>query len=168
MVLKGSLHVKKHGLWFAVFLLVMIEQGIKVIINSKYLAYNVAILEPWFYFKPMFNRDYSWFNSMLQLGIGRWFHSLLVLVFLVVIFLIYRNVKKQIEMPLLVSVMFAFIFAGAMCSLIDKVYWNGSLDYILVKGFFTFDLKDVYLNIFNGLLILVMVTDYKGLRSKLL
>lgn len=61
--------------------------------------------------------------------------------------------------------MFAFLFSGATCSLIDKLFWDGSLDYILVKGFFTFDLKDVYLNIFIGLLILALVLDSKALKQ---
>ncbi len=61
--------------------------------------------------------------------------------------------------------MYAFIFSGAMCSLIDKIFWNGSLDYILVNGFFMFDLKDVYINIFNGLLILSLFLKNKVLKQ---
>ena len=61
--------------------------------------------------------------------------------------------------------MFAFLFSGAFCSLIDKIFWDGSLDYILVKGFFTFDLKDVYLNVFNGLLILSVLINNKILEQ---
>lgn len=61
--------------------------------------------------------------------------------------------------------MYAFIFSGAMCSLIDKIFWNGSLDYILVNGFFTFDLKDVYINIFIGLLILSLLLKNKVLNQ---
>jgi len=61
--------------------------------------------------------------------------------------------------------MFAFLFSGAICSLIDKVFWNGSLDYILVKGLFTFDLKDVYINVFIGLLILSLILGDKVLKQ---
>ncbi len=39
--------------------------------------------------------------------------------------------------------------SGGLCSLIDKVFWDGSLDYILLRGFFVFDLKDCYINIFT-------------------
>ena len=61
--------------------------------------------------------------------------------------------------------MYAFILSGAICSLIDKIFWNGSLDYILVNGFFTFDLKDVYINIFNGVLILSLLLKNKALSK---
>ncbi|WP_434290219.1 signal peptidase II [Clostridium botulinum] len=64
-----------------------------------------------------------------------------------------------------IHIMYAFIFSGAMCSLIDKIFWNGSLDYILVNGFFMFDLKDVYINIFNGLLILSLFLKNKVLKQ---
>jgi len=61
--------------------------------------------------------------------------------------------------------MFAFIFSGAVCSLIDKLFWDGSLDYILIKGLFTFDLKDVYINIFIGLLTLSLIFNNKTIKQ---
>jgi hypothetical protein len=60
---------------------------------------------------------------------------------------------------------FIFVFSGAMCSLIDKVFWNGSLDYIELKGFFTFDLKDVYVNVSIGLLLFFMIKGNKKIKS---
>jgi len=53
---------KKTGI--AVLILVTIEQVIKVVINNNLLDKKFPILPPLLYFKPMFNRDYSWFNSM--------------------------------------------------------------------------------------------------------
>lgn len=159
--------MKKVGVWLAILVLVTIDQGIKVIINNNYLSHNVPIWEPWLYFRPMFNRDYSWFNSMLQLGIGRWLHTLLVVAVMVLICLIYHKLNKTAVTPVFIDTLFVFVFAGAACSLIDKIYWDGSLDYIFVNGFFTFDLKDVYLNTFNALLVLFLVIDYKGVRKTL-
>ncbi|MGH4119158.1 signal peptidase II [Clostridium sp.] len=65
----------------------------------------------------------------------------------------------------MVNTMYAFIFSGAICSLFDKIFWNGSLDYILVNGFFTFDLKDVYINVFSGLIILLLLFKNKFLNQ---
>jgi signal peptidase II len=46
------------------------------------------------------------------------------------------------------SIYFLFVIytAGSFCSLIDTIFWGGSLDYILFRFFpYIFDLKDVYL-----------------------
>jgi len=151
--------------WIAIIILITIEQGIKLIINQNYLEANIPIISPWIYFDPMFNRDYSWFNSMLQLNIDKWVHILIVLGILIVIYLFYKFLDSCKIEGRIIDIMFAFIISGALCSLVDKVFWNGSLDYILIRGFFTFDLKDVYINVFNGLLLLIFVIDYKGLRK---
>ena len=141
----------------SVFLLITIEQVIKMIINNNFLNKKYTILSPLIYFQPMFNRDYSWFNSMLQLNVSKWIHIAIVTIMIILICLFYQFLNNQFGTNKIINAMFIFIFSGAMCSLIDKIFWNGSLDYILVNGFFTFDLKDVYINIFTGLLILSML-----------
>jgi signal peptidase II len=83
----------------------------------------------------------------------------------IAILLFYIFLEKKIGSNKFIDIMFAFIFSGAMCSLIDKVFWNGSLDYIFLSGFFTFDLKDVYINVFIGLLILMIITKNETLKK---
>lgn len=146
-------------------LLIVIEQWIKVIINKSYLDAFDPILEPYLYFKPMFNRDYSWINSLFQFGVSKWVHVVLVSLIILVIVLAYNYISYKNLNTGLVSTSFAFLLAGGICSLIDKVVWDGSLDYIYVKGYFTFDLKDVYIDIFIGLILLMFVFDYKGFRK---
>ena len=157
--------IKNKSPWPAVVFLTALEQGLKLIINRYYLYVNTPILRPWLFFSPVFNRDYSWFNSMLQLNIGRWVHVLLVAALLVFISLIYQFLRQRLEMDRLINATSAFLFAGAICSLIDKVFWNGSLDYIRVRGMFTFDLKDAYINVFIGLFILMVATNHRGVRQ---
>lgn len=151
-------------IWIITLVLIAIEQGMKLVIHGNYLDLNLPILSPWLYFSPVFNRDYSWLNSMLQLGVGKWVHIVLVSVILFLLYLFYKFLNRDTATTALPDTMFAFIFSGAICSLIDKLFWNGSLDYIALTGFFTFDLKDVYINVFNGLLIFMLLIDYKGLK----
>jgi len=155
----------KNFIWILTFILILIEQGIKLVINNNYLGESIPILKPWLYFHPKFNRDYSWFNSMLNLGVGKGIHILIVVILILLAFLLYKFINKKTETTRLIDATFAFLFSGAICSLIDKVFWNGSLDYILFNDMFIFDLKDVFINVFIGLVILMMVIDYKGLRS---
>ena len=151
--------------YISVFILVAIDQIIKIIINNKFFDKKFPILPPLLYFKPMFNRDYSWFNSMLQLGVGKYIHILIVVIMSILIYQLYQYLNKQFGNNKIINIMYAFIFSGAICSLIDKVFWNGSLDYISLNVFFTFDLKDVYINVFIGLVILSLILKNKVLSQ---
>ncbi len=157
--------IQNKKTYIAVLILVTIEQVIKIVINNNFLDKKFPILPPLLYFEPMFNRDYSWFNSMLQLVIGKWIHISIVAIMSILIYLFYQYLNKQFGANKIINIMYAFIFSGAICSLIDKIFWNGSLDYILVNGFFTFDLKDVYINIFIGLLILALLLKNRVLNQ---
>ena len=143
--------------WIGVAALIALEQGIKLVISRFFLNTSVPIVAPVLYFEPMFNRHYSWFNSMLRIGGSKWAHIGIVGILIVLLFLFYRYVRKHTRPRRIVNVMFAFLFAGALCSFVDKVFWDGSLDYIRLTGFFTFDLKDIYVNVFNGLLVYVIM-----------
>lgn len=151
--------------WILTPILIVIEQGIKLFINSRYLFANTEILAPWLYFKPMFNRDYSWINSLFQLGIGKTVHIILVAAVIIIIVYIYRMLIRKHKLSLLINITFSLLFAGAICSFIDKVFWDGSLDYIYLNGFFTFDLKDVFINTALGLFAIMLLTDHQGLRT---
>lgn len=159
------MRIENRRTWLGVFFLIAIEQLIKIEINNKFLDKRFPILPPLLYFEPLFNRRYSWFNSMMQLGYGKWIHIILVSSMTIVIYLFYRYLNKELGRNKLISIMFAFIFSGGICSLIDKIFWNGSLDYIMVNGLFTFDLKDVYINVFNGLLILLLIFNNDTLKQ---
>jgi signal peptidase II len=161
----SKVEIKNRTTWAAVLFLVTIEQGIKVVINYNFLDTRIPILTPILYFEPMFNRDYSWINSMFQLGIGKGIHIATVVIMAIFIYLFYQYLNQQSITGNILNVLYAFLFSGTLCSLIDKVFWDGSLDYILVSGLFTFDLKDVYINIFIWLLILSLLLRNKALMQ---
>lgn len=49
---------------------------------------------------------------------------------------------------------FLFILSGALCSLIDKIFYGGSLDFIGISDLFIADIKDIYINL--GILFFVL------------
>lgn len=151
--------------WILVIALISIEQIIKLIINSFYLDEIISIIPNAVYFSPMFNRDYSWFNSMLQLGAGKWLHITLVAVMIVLIYKFYAYLDCRSFNDKVVDWIYTFVMSGAICSLIDKVFWNGSLDYIAFKGLFTFDLKDLYVDISIGLMFLFIIIGNKDMKN---
>lgn len=52
--------------------------------------------------------------------------------------------------------------SGGLCSLIDKCFWNGSLDYIMIKNLFIFDLKDIYIIIFEIIVVFCVIKDWEN------
>jgi len=53
----------------------------------------------------------------------------------------------------LTQIIIVFLFAAILCSTIDRIFWKGSIDYIRLEGFFTFDIKDCYMTAFIILFI---------------
>jgi signal peptidase II len=155
------MRIQNGRAWVFASILIIIEQTIKIVISNHYFNEHFPILSPFLNFSPMFNKDYSWFNSMFQLGVSKWIHVAIVCVMIAAVLLFYQYIRKNLCNNRTVNMMFAFLFSGTFCSLIDKLFWNGSLDYINVKGFFTFDLKDVYIDIFIGLLLIQIVFKTK-------
>lgn len=153
---------KKGFIWISI--LIAIEQIIKVIINSKYLETEATIIPNMVYFSPLFNRDYSWINNLFELGIGKLFHIIMVIVILIVIYLFYNYSFNNGLNSKWFYISYILIMSGAICSLIDKVFWDGSLDYIYLKGLFTFDLKDAYISGFVAIIIIMTIFDKKFLK----
>lgn len=146
--------------WLGIPLLIAIDQTIKLLIFHFFMM-EMPLIPPLFYFKPIFNRNYSWLNSMLELGISRSVHIVFTALLLLFIFTLYLFVLKRYSSPRLCQGGFLFLISGASCSLIDKIFWNGSLDYIYLNGFFTFDLKDLFLNIAIILFLIFLLTNWK-------
>jgi signal peptidase II len=156
---------KSKKTWVLIALLVAADQCVKLYINANLLGAALPIAPPVLFFKPVFNTDYSWFASMLDLSAGKWLHAAVVGFLILIITLFYRFINLRMGSRTAVNSLFAFLFSGALCSLLDKVFWNGSLDFILVNGLFTFDTKDVYISVFIGLVLLFLVLKNKTIAE---
>ncbi|MFW6022617.1 MAG: signal peptidase II [Halanaerobiaceae bacterium] len=154
-----------HKLYIMTTILIIIDQGIKFIINAKFFDMYFPIMKPWFYFNPVFNRDYSWVNSLFQLGLSKYFHIIMVTLIIVFASLLYKYILQKKLITELFNITFAFLFSAGICSLVDKIFWNGSLDYIFLRSYFIFDLKDVYVNIFVILVIWMVISNHKGIQE---
>lgn len=59
------------------------------------------------------------------------------------------------------KVIYVLLLSGAFCSLIDKIFFGGSLDYILLFDWFIFDLKDCYISGAEVLFAFALIKNYK-------
>lgn len=144
----------------SIILLVIFDQVIKLIVRNYYDV-KIPIVENFLYFMPTLNEDYSWINSLLQLGLGKIFHIMLVILILIFVYFGLRYLEYKVNKHLWIDIMKVTLISGGICSLIDKIFWNGSLDYILLKGFFVFDLKDCYITVFEIIAIITMLKNWR-------
>ncbi len=148
-----------------VFLLFSVDQLVKIYIAKFLMKEEFYIIDHFLGFKPYQNTKYSWINSLGNFGVNLLTHIILSTLLVIAILIVYDFINYKYKMYRVTFILMAFLFAGAFCSLIDKVVWKGSLDYILLEGLFIFDLKDVYLTIFEVLLIMLPIVNYKGFRD---
>ena len=56
--------------------------------------------------------------------------------------------------------------SGCLCSLIDKVFWGGSLDFLQIPTLFIFDLKDCYLTVAEVIFVVIGILNSKEISVK--
>lgn len=137
---------KKTALWIA--LLVLIEQGIKIFISTFMMDARFTIVPGIFAFETTQNVHLGWLWSMLDFMMPLWGAVLISVTTIVFFLLVYRYLKHHAidaAFSKWTDRMLIFIMAGAICKLLDDIFWGGSLDYIMFFEWFIFDLKDAYL-----------------------
>jgi hypothetical protein len=148
-------------LWIVI--LVIIDQSVKIIINTFFIDCNFDIIPHLLAFKPTFNQKYSYLNDSLyrrfNIDLGLTFHIILFLLGAIMIVVICDYCKNLKKSKLLDFSLICFM-AGLLCSLSGIFIWDkGILDYIYLKPLFVFDMKDLYLNCFVFLFLLYVLKN---------
>jgi signal peptidase II len=114
-------------------------------------------------FNPIINTEGSWLNARFGTSVS--FPILITLnIFAIVIFLeIYRYYLHKGNKDFWADMCFVFVTCGAICSLIDKVFYGGSLDFIGISNLFIADIKDLYINM--GILFFALTMFNNGSLS---
>ena len=135
-----------------IIILVIIDQAIKILIHNVYGDIHFDIIPNLIEFKPTFNVKHSWVNSLLNknfgINIGLAPHVILYLMigFLVPLYFSYFRNKISSDKTI-IDIATIFMMAAIVCALIGNIVWTkGTLDYIYLKPWFVFDLKDVYID----------------------
>ena len=156
--------LNNRALIITFLILMLLDQGLKVIIKTNFFHYYFEIIPDFLSFNPIINTQGSWLNARFNFNIG---FSLLILINGIALFLfieLYRYVKYKGHKNFWIDMCFIFIFAGALCSLIDKVFYGGCLDFIGISDLFIADFKDIYINL--GLLFFIMSCYKNGFFSE--
>ena len=159
----NPLGFKTKTLFIIFTILMLIDQGIKFIIGKFFFNNYFEIIPDFLSFHPIINTHGSWLNARFNAGVNFTFLIVINLISLLLILEVYRYYSSKGNKSFWSDMCLLFIFAGALCSLIDKVFYGGSLDFIGISDLFIADIKDIYINI--GLLFFLMTTYISGYLS---
>lgn len=141
-------------------ILFIIDQGIKILIKLFFFNEYIEIVPNMLFFNPIINTDGSWLNARFGTSVS---FPLLITINLIAIFLfveIYRYYIFNGHNDYWADMCFIFVTCGALCSLIDKIFYGGSLDFIGINTLFIADIKDLYINL--GILFFILTLFNNG------
>lgn len=142
---KDGLSIKV--LIYSFIFILLIDQGIKIVIKNFFFNLNFDILKDMLSFNPLINTDGSWLNARFGTSVS--FPLLIIInaLALIIIFELFRYFSFKNIKNFWSDCSFLFLLCGALCSLIDKVFYGGSLDFIGISNLFVADIKDIYINL---------------------
>ena len=167
--LLSKLFKVRRGLnWIFLLFAVGIDQSIKAFLFSKeWETISITLVEPVFYIEPTQNTLGSYLWVLLRLKEGS--HVLNIILFSIIglVFLeIWRFYVRRKRNSFWINGFIHLFLAGLFANLIDNAFWGGSLDYITIKPFYTFDLKDLYITLCE-LFLLTELIDNRLLKRVL-
>ncbi len=131
---------KFKPLMIPVLCLMLVDQIIKMVIHLAYMEEQFYILKNLVKFSPQLNTKLSWAGNYIEIFANPVVTILLNLILLFVFF--YRDIyyinRRESRQGFSIKVIMICGIAGCLCSLIDKLFWGGSLDYLQIKDLFCF------------------------------
>jgi len=159
--LQDLIRVKPGINWIFLLAAVGIDQGIKAYLFSlDWANISIPLIQPVFYIEPTQNTlgSYLW----VLLGLKKGSHLLNIILFSLIgiLFLeIWRFYVRRKRNSFWINGFIHLFLAGLAANLIDNAFWGGSLDYVTIKPFYTFDLKDLYITLCELFLLTELIDN---------
>ena len=150
-----------------IIVLVVLDQVVKLIISKWFMNQEFNIIGNIINFHPKQNTNLTWGGNFIGILSNMWvalFLNILVIIVLISGYSFYRSKKSNSSRS--VNILYIFGMAGAICSLIDKMFWGGSLDFIQISQLFICDLKDCYLTVAECLFLVIGLKYEKEISVK--
>jgi signal peptidase II len=157
--------IRKGINWIFLVIAVGIDQGIKAYLFSlEWEHISIPLIPPVFYIQPTHNTLGSYLWVLLGLKQGSHLLNIILFSLIGVVFVeIWRFYVKRKRNSFWINGFIHLFLAGLAANLIDNAVWGGSLDYITIRPFYTFDLKDLYITLCE-LFFVTELVDNKLLR----
>lgn len=142
-----------------ILILVLIDQITKIVVNSFFKEKSFRLLYGKLGFEVYLNKYYmSIFNSNLGLNLSTLILTFINLIILIFLVSFYLYIIKTNSLNKVLRLSLILIISANICSIIDKVFWGGSLDFIVFFGYII-DIKDILL--YLGVLSFGIIYIYK-------
>ena len=111
--LSFNIGFNKKKLFIIFLILMLLDQGSKIIIKFFYFNNNITLIKNFLYFNPIINTDGSWLNARFGTGIS--FHLLIITNFIALFLFIevYRYYISKNKKDFWCDMCFIFMFSGA-------------------------------------------------------
>lgn len=150
-----------------ILLLVIIDQTVKIVISKLFMKCEFDIVVKVLKFNPELNTRLSYGGNFFELLSSPVVTILLniVALFLFLSGYMFYQAKKSCTGFWVKTIMICGI-AGCLCSLIDKLFWGGSLDFLQIPTLFIFDLKDCYLTVAEVIFVVIGILHSREISLK--
>lgn len=135
--------MRKFRELFILGFLVVVDQTIKVVIYNNF--FDDVIKNSLIGFRPNFNEDISPLNVLLKINIPVYVYIIIGVICSVIGLYIYLYMKKNSLTNIYIEIFYILLLAGIIDSVLDKIFWGTSLDYIELFSSVIIDLKDIYI-----------------------
>jgi signal peptidase II len=160
-VLEDLFKVRRGINWIFLLVAVGIDQGIKAYLFSlDWESISIPLIKPVFYIEPTQNTlgSYLW----VLLGLKKGSHLLNIILFSIigVLFVeVWRFYVRRKRNSFWINGFIHLFLAGLAANLIDNAFCGGSLAYVTIRPFYTFDLKDLYITLCELFLLTELIDN---------
>ena len=156
-----TFRVNKGINWIFLLAAVLVDQSIKAYLFSlEWESISISLIEPVFYVEPTQNTLGSYLWVLLKLKQGSHLLNMILFSLVGIVFIeVWRFYVHRKRNSFWINGFIHLFLAGLLANLIDNGFWGGSLDYITIKPFYTFDLKDLYITLCELFLLTELVDN---------
>lgn len=160
--LSEAFQVRRGINWIFLLAALAADQAIKAYLFSlEWEALSITLIEPVFYIEPTQNTLGSYLWVLLKLKQGSHLLNIILFSLVGVIFIeVWRFYVRRKRNSFWINGFIHLFLAGLLANVIDNAFWGGSLDYITIKPFYTFDLKDLYITLCELFLLTELVDNH--------
>ena len=166
---KNSIVLNKLKLFSAIGFLFILDQISKITISIVFKSKNIEsinVIKDYFSITPHINDQGSFIASRFDINAPFIIFIILNFLILLLIFFVYKFKSHKNQITSIEQLTFIFLFSGGLCSLIDKLFWGGSLDFLQIHNLFIADIKDIFITFGLGCFVLLTLTSNDQITFK--
>jgi signal peptidase II len=148
--------------WLWIVGMLAADQAIKIyLFGLEWQTLRIPLIDPVFYISPSHNTAGSYLWVLLGFdNVPKWPHVIFVAILAFILFEYWRFYTEKRPLSFWGKGFVHLFLVGAFANAIDNIFHGGSLDYITIRPFYTFDLKDLFITMAE-LFALVEVINQK-------